>query len=81
MSEEKNITPWAYVAHKNGQLAGVAVATMPKNDLGKFLGAFAADGFAITTVYSRAEYETMLKLLRREKKNRRSSAVRGILAE
>ena len=50
------ITPWAFIAHKEGFWCGVASATLPKRDLRKFLGDFAANGFAIMTVNSRAEY-------------------------
>lgn len=48
--------PWAYVATKNGQWAGVASAEMPKKDLGKFMAEFASDGFSITTVHSREQW-------------------------
>lgn len=54
---------WAFVAHKNGKLGGVASSELPRSDLKRFLGDFAADGYAITTVFSRPEYEALLKQL------------------
>ena len=56
--------PWAFIAHKDGRWAGVAVGNLPKRDLKKFLGDFAADGFAIDTVFSREEYDAKLKTLK-----------------
>lgn len=49
--------PWAYIAHKDGHWAGV---TQPGKGAGKFLADFINDGFAITTVHSRDEYEATL---------------------
>jgi hypothetical protein len=61
MSEPKSGQPWAYIAHKDGKWAGVAAANMPAKDLRKFLGDFAADGFAIMTVFDRNEYERAIR--------------------
>lgn len=61
MREPRPGEPWAYIAHKDGKWAGVAAANLPRKDLSKFLGGFAAEGFAITTVYSRDEYNAVLK--------------------
>ena len=58
MSEQQK--PWAFIAHKDGYWAGVGSATMPKRDLRKFIGDFVTDGFSITTVYSREEYQRTL---------------------
>ncbi len=60
MPEPNPGEPWAFIAHKDGCWAGVAAANMPKRDLRKFLGDFAADGFAILTVNSRDEYNAAL---------------------
>lgn len=51
---------WAFIAHKDGYWAGIASATLPKRELRKFLGDFAAEGFSITTVEDRAEYERLI---------------------
>ena len=55
--------PWAYIAHKNGYWAGIASPEMGKKELRKFLGEFAADGFAITTVINREEYDAFMSTL------------------
>ena len=54
------MTPWAYIAHKDGYFAGVASPSLPAKDLRDFLAEFAADGFSIMTVTSREEYEAAL---------------------
>lgn len=64
MSEPNSGEPWAFIAHKDGYWAGVAAADMPKKDLRKFLGDFAAAGFAIMTVHSRPEYNAALASLK-----------------
>lgn len=64
MPEPREGEPWAFIAHKDGRWAGVAAANMPKKDLRKFLGDFAADGFEIMTVKSRDEYNAALAKLR-----------------
>ena len=51
---------WAYIAHKDGYWAGVCAGDVPKRILAKFLGDFAADGFSISTVNDRTEYDAML---------------------
>ena len=48
---------WAYIAHKDGYWAGVCC---PGKETADFLAEFVADGFAISTVFSREEYETLL---------------------
>lgn len=60
MQEPNPGEPWAFIAHKDGGLAGVASATLPKRELKKFLGEFASDGYSIMTVHSREEYNTAL---------------------
>lgn len=55
------MSAWAYVAHKDGMWCGVASADLPKRELAKFLGDFAADGFLITTVENREEYDRLIK--------------------
>ena len=54
------MTAWAYIAHKDGKWAGIASAKQPKRALRKFLGDFAADGFSITTVEDREEYNRVI---------------------
>ena len=61
MSEQ---TPWCYIAHKDGAWAGLIAGDSPKKDLRKFLGDFAADGFAIMPVSSREEYTEVLKTMK-----------------
>ena len=63
MTEPNPGEPWAFIAHKDGQWAGVAAANMDRKDLRKFLGDFAAEGFALMTVYNRDEYEAVLKAM------------------
>lgn len=48
--------PWAYIAHKDGKIGGMIAGDAGKKNLKEFLGDFAADGFALQTVNSRAEY-------------------------
>ena len=55
--------PWAYIAHKGGYWAGVASATLPAGELSKFLVEFATDGFDITTVHNRDEYNRLIDSL------------------
>lgn len=64
MTQPKPGEPWAFIAHRDGYWGGVAASTLPKNDLRKFLGDFAADGYAIMTVYNRDEYNAALANLR-----------------
>jgi hypothetical protein len=54
------MSAWAFIAHKDGKWAGVAAASLPKRELQKFLGDFAADGFSITTVENRDEYNRII---------------------
>ena len=54
------MSAFAYIAHKDGMWAGLASASLPKKELRKFLGDFAADGFLITTVESRDEYNRVI---------------------
>lgn len=71
MSEK---TPWAYVATKDGQLAGVISAVSGakdkrakarwQKDVVEFCGLYVVDGFTVTTVYSRDEYEALIDGLR-----------------
>lgn len=58
-----NRIPWAFVAHKDGFWAGLASARLPRHDLTKFLGEFASEGFTISTVHDRAEYDALLLTL------------------
>lgn len=62
MTEKRK--PWGYVAHKGEYWAGVASAEMPRKDLAKFLGDFAADGFSIKTVFDREEYLATIKSMK-----------------
>ena len=55
---------WSYIAHKNGYWAGLAAGEMRQSDLRKFLGEFAANGFTITPVHSREEFDAELAKLR-----------------
>ena len=55
---------WAFIAHKDGYWAGVCTATLPKRELKKFIGDFVADGFSITTVDSREQYDATLKTMK-----------------
>ncbi len=55
--------PWAFVCHKEGRLGGVASASQPKKDLSKFLGGFAIDGYTITPVYNRDQYNSLVELM------------------
>ena len=64
MSEPKPGEPWAYLAHKDGRFCGVTAANLPKRELGKFLGDFAASGCAIITVGNRDEYNAELAKLK-----------------
>lgn len=75
MTDEREV--WAYVAHKGGKFAGVIAGTLDlpgrakpvtvkeahawKKEIAKFCGDFVADGFDITRVYDRAEYECLTK--------------------
>lgn len=59
MQEPKPGEPWAFIAHKDNHWAGVCAATGDR-EAGKFLAEFARDGFAITTVFSRDEYNKVL---------------------
>ncbi len=54
---------WAYIAHKDGKWAGLASASLSKKELRKFLGDFASDGFLITTVESREEYDSAMSTM------------------
>lgn len=51
--------PWAYIAHKGGYWAGVASASY-EGDLDAFLGSLVRDGFNITVVFSREEYNAFI---------------------
>lgn len=51
---------WAYVAHKNGYWAGVCSPAVGKRELKEFLAEFAAEGFTLTPVFDRAEYNVLL---------------------
>lgn len=71
MSEKE---AWAHVATRDGQFAGVIAATLDeygprssdaenkrwKREIAKFCGDYIADGFTITTVYSREEYLALI---------------------
>jgi hypothetical protein len=61
MDEPKPGQPWAYIAHKDGIWSGV---TIPDKGAGKFLAGFIKKGCAITTVYSREEYNAELAKLK-----------------
>jgi hypothetical protein len=50
--------PFAFIAHKDNHWAGVCSPDV--SDLKDFLGDFAAEGFTITPVADRAEYESTL---------------------
>lgn len=52
---------WAFIAYKGEYWAGVCSAQVPKRDLKNFLGEFGADGFSITSVENRDEYDAKLK--------------------
>jgi len=56
MTEPASGQPWAFIGHKDNHWAGVIAGNSPAKDLKKFLGDLASKGFAITTVYSRDEY-------------------------
>lgn len=68
-------TPWAHIAHKNGQWCGLIAAnhddgTEPppsakmvkewKREVAKFCGEHIAEGFEIKTVYSREEHKAFM---------------------
>ncbi|HVR57583.1 MAG TPA: hypothetical protein VMT72_12235 [Pseudolabrys sp.] len=55
---------WAFIAHKDGYWAGVCSGDLPKRELKRFLGDFAANGFSISTVNSREEYNAFLAPLK-----------------
>lgn len=52
---------WAWVAHKDGKWAGCISPACGRKDVAKFCGGFIADGFTITAVNSREEYEALTK--------------------
>lgn len=72
MAEEREV--WSYVAHRNGEFAGAIAGSLPecdakankrwRKDIAKFCGDFIANGFEITRVYDRAEYEALTKPMR-----------------
>lgn len=65
MSEARMSTEaWAFIAHKDGYWAGVASASLSKKSLRQFLGDFAAEGFTITTVHDREEYNAVIGKLK-----------------
>ena len=51
--------PWAFVCLKGKKLGGVISPELPKKEVVKFLGDFAADGYSIVTVYNRDEYNAL----------------------
>lgn len=53
---------WAYIAHKNGYWAGVAAPDL--NDIGRWVGKFIRDGFSVSSVKNRDEYNVMLNELK-----------------
>lgn len=64
MAEATATKPWAFIAHKDGCYAGIASAELPKRDLRKFLGDYAADGFSILSVNNREEYDAEMAKLK-----------------
>lgn len=56
--------PFAFIAHKDGYWAGVCSPEIPKRELQKFLGDFAASGFSIMTVDDRDSYNRQLETLK-----------------
>lgn len=66
------MSAWAYIAHKDGYWAGLHSARAidrefnkaEKSDLAKFIARFVADGFSITTVESREEYNWVLETMK-----------------
>ena len=52
--------PWAIVCHKGMRLGGVISPTLTKKEIAKFISEFVADGYGITTVYSREEYLALI---------------------
>jgi hypothetical protein len=60
MNEPAPGEPWAFIAHKNGYWAGLCAADGTK-EAAKFVSDFVAGGFSITTVYSREEFNAILK--------------------
>ncbi len=80
--------PWAHVGHKDGYFGGVISADLShhsmalpakehknwKREIAKFCGDFIADGYTITTVYSREEYEKLLGTLTHEKPKKKLKA-------
>lgn len=50
--------PFAYICHKDNHWAGVTSPDV--SDLKEFLGGFAAEGFSVTPVADRDEYQRMI---------------------
>lgn len=71
------MSAWAFIAHKDGKWAGLASATLSKKELRKFLGDFAADGFLITTVESREEYNRVIGAMKYWGEDRQAAAKPG----
>jgi hypothetical protein len=57
-SDEKPV--WAFIAHKPGRFGGVITSECDKKEIRKFCGSFAAEGYSITPVYNREEYNAIL---------------------
>ncbi|MGE3710986.1 MAG: hypothetical protein AB7G35_15080 [Hyphomicrobiaceae bacterium] len=65
--------PFGHIAHKDGHFGGVIAHDCGVNDtklkkawkkeVSKFCGDFIADGYTITTFYTRDEYLALLKTL------------------
>ena len=73
--------PHWFVAHKEGYWCGIASSTI--SDIGKWLGRWAKDGFTITTVHTRAEFNALLDSLKswdeRPKKSKAASPQKELL--
>lgn len=61
MNEPAPGEPWAFICHKGGRWGGITAANEP--NVGQFLSRFAKKGYAIKTVFSRAEYLEFLDTL------------------
>lgn len=64
MADGPTSGPWAFVLHKDGVFGGVAAADYEKRELEKFIGRGISKGFAVTTVFNRAEYNALLDTLK-----------------
>lgn len=55
---------WSYICHKDGHWAGLVSPEVGKKELARFLGQFAAEGFSISSVASRDEFDAKMATLK-----------------